>query len=40
MPPFGSKLDDQAVAAVVSYIRTTWGNDFGPVTPEEVARLR
>ena len=40
MPPFAAQLNDQAAAAVISYIRTAWGNDFGPVTPEEVARLR
>ncbi len=40
MPPFVAQLDDQKAAAVVSYIRTAWGNDFGPVTPEEVARSR
>jgi len=40
MPPFAAQLDDAGVAAVVSYIRTAWGNDFGPVTPEEVAHLR
>ncbi len=40
MPPFGAQLDDQAAAAVISYVRTAWGNDFGPVSPEEVAKLR
>ena len=40
MPPFAAQLDDQAAAAVISYIRTAWGNDFGPVSPEEVAKLR
>ncbi len=40
MPPFAAQLDDQKAAAVVSYIRTAWGNDFGSVTPEEVARSR
>jgi mono/diheme cytochrome c family protein len=28
MPPFGSLLTDQQVAAVVNYIRTQFGNDF------------
>ena len=32
MPPFGSLLTDQQVAAVVTYVRTHFGNDF----PEEV----
>jgi len=40
MPPFAAQLDDQAAAAVITYIRTAWGNNYGPVTPEEVSRLR
>ncbi len=40
MPPFADKLSDEEAAALISYIRTAWGNDFGPVTAEEVARLR
>jgi mono/diheme cytochrome c family protein len=39
MPPF-NKLSDEEVAAIASYVRTAWGNDFGPVSPEDVARLR
>ncbi len=40
MPGFGGQLDDQKVAAVATYIRNSWGNDFGPVTPAEVAAKR
>ncbi len=40
MPPFGRRLDDAGVAAVVNHIRNAWGNRFGTVTPEEVAQLR
>ncbi|WP_293177307.1 cytochrome c [Oceanithermus sp.] len=40
MPGFGGQLDDQKVAAVATYIRNSWGNDFGPVTPDEVAAKR
>ncbi len=40
MPPFAPFLDDTEVAAVVSYIRNTWGNEGGLVNPEEVARYR
>lgn len=29
-------FDDNDLAAVASYIRTSWGNDFGSVTPDEV----
>jgi mono/diheme cytochrome c family protein len=40
MPPFGGKLDDDQIAAVASYVRNSWGNRFGLVRPEEVARVR
>jgi mono/diheme cytochrome c family protein len=40
MPPFGSKLDDNQIAAVASYVRNSWGNHFGVVRPEEVAQVR
>jgi mono/diheme cytochrome c family protein len=40
MPPFGAFLSDAEVAAVVSYVRTSWGNQGGVVSPVEVGRLR
>lgn len=40
MPPFGGQLDDQQVAAVATFIRNSWGNSFGPVSPEQVAERR
>lgn len=40
MPAFGPKLDDQQIAAVASYVRNSWGNQFGVVKPEEVAQVR
>lgn len=40
MPPFGSSLNDEEVAALVSYIRTSWGNQGSVVSPIEVARFR
>ena len=40
MPPFGDKLSDEQIAAVAQYIRNSWGNDFGPVTPKDVADTR
>ena len=40
MPPFGSTLNDDEVAAVVSYIRSSWGNSGRAVSPIEVSRLR
>ena len=32
MPPFGQVLDAAEVAAVLTYIRGSWGNDSAPVT--------
>lgn len=40
MPAFAGKLSDEQIAAVASYIRTSWGNDFGPVSPGAVADTR
>jgi mono/diheme cytochrome c family protein len=40
MPAFGDKLKDDQIAAVAQYVRTQWGNDFGPVTPQNVAEVR
>ncbi|MEO0593408.1 MAG: cytochrome c [Myxococcota bacterium] len=40
MPPFGEQLSDAEIAAVVSYVRSSWGNRGGEVTASEVAKLR
>ena len=40
MPAFGDRLSDEEVAALASYIRNSWGNEFGPVTVSEVAAAR
>lgn len=40
MPPFGPSMSDREVAAVVSYIRTSWGNKGSMVSPVEVAQYR
>jgi len=40
MPPFGHELDDAQVAAVLSWIRASWGNAAPPVTAVEVNRYR
>ena len=40
MPGFGQSLSDQQIAAVASYIRTSWGNKYGEVKPDEVAPIR
>jgi mono/diheme cytochrome c family protein len=40
MPPFSHILNDDEVAAVVTYIRVAWGNTGTPVTPAEANELR
>jgi hypothetical protein len=40
MPPFYQDLNDYDVAAVVTFIRRSWGNDAPAVTQGEAARLR
>jgi mono/diheme cytochrome c family protein len=39
MPPFGH-LSDEQIAGISTFIRDSWGNEFGAVTPEEVTELR
>ncbi|HKT98662.1 MAG TPA: cytochrome c, partial [Paraburkholderia sp.] len=40
MPPFAQSLSNQEVAAVVTFIRMSWGNKGTPVSPQQVADLR
>lgn len=40
MPPFSGVLSDAEVAAVLSYVRASWGNQGALVLPQEVGRLR
>lgn len=40
MPPLGQDLNDAEIAAVVTFIRNSWGNQAGAVREHEVARLR
>jgi mono/diheme cytochrome c family protein len=40
MPPFGWQLGDQQVAAVLTYIRNTWGSAAGAVAPATVQKAR
>ncbi|MGI4778224.1 MAG: c-type cytochrome [Janthinobacterium lividum] len=35
MPPFGHVLDDDDIAAVLTYVRGSWGNDAPTVTPRD-----
>jgi mono/diheme cytochrome c family protein len=40
MPPFAHLLNDEEVAAVVTYIRVAWGNGGTPVTAAQANALR
>jgi mono/diheme cytochrome c family protein len=40
MPSFAEALSDQQIADVATYIRNSWGNQFGGVQPQEVATVR
>lgn len=40
MPPYRHALSDAQIAAVVSYVRASWGNDAGAVSLSEVRRVR
>ena len=40
MPAFGPQLQDAEVAAVLTHVRTSWGNSAAPVTAAEVAAVR
>ncbi len=40
MPPQGAALNDQQIADVLSYIRSSWGNQASAVTPEQVKTVR
>ncbi|MCB9679218.1 MAG: cytochrome c [Alphaproteobacteria bacterium] len=40
MTPQGSMLNDLEIAAVISYERHSWGNDFGYCSPDDVKKAR
>jgi mono/diheme cytochrome c family protein len=40
MPPFGDRLSDQEIADVVTFIRSSWGNNAPPVAATDVAKIR
>ena len=40
MPAFRDQLSDAEIAAVANHERTSWGNDFGEVTAQQVAQER
>jgi mono/diheme cytochrome c family protein len=40
MPSFGWILNDDQVAAVLTYVRNSWGNAAAPVTASTVSKAR
>jgi mono/diheme cytochrome c family protein len=40
MPSFGRQLNDEQIAAVVSYVRNVWGRPAAAVAPGEVSKMR
>ena len=40
MDPWKDTFDDEHIAAVLTYIRSSWGNNASPVKPEQVAAAR
>ena len=39
-PPLAHQLSDAEIATVLTYIRSSWGNEAPPIGEEEVARTR
>ena len=40
MPPWGATLKDADIAAVLTYVRSTWGNKGAPISAAKVASIR
>lgn len=40
MPAWGATLKDDDIAAVLTYVRSTWGNTGAPITAAKVASIR
>jgi mono/diheme cytochrome c family protein len=40
MPGWGPVLEDKDIAAVATYIRSSWGNKAGPITESKVKSIR
>ena len=40
MPPVGGSLTDEQIAAVLTYVRRSWGNTALPITPAAVQEVR
>jgi cytochrome c6 len=40
MPNFSDDLDDTQIAAILNYVRTSWGNTASPLAPTAIAAER
>jgi len=40
MPSFAGALSDQEMAAIINYVRNSWGNVGAPITAEAIAALQ
>jgi mono/diheme cytochrome c family protein len=40
MPTFGAQLSDAEIAAVLTHVRSHWGNNTGPIRAAQVATQR
>ena len=40
MTPFGGMLNDEEVAAVLTFVRNSFGNDAAPIQADEVQKVR
>jgi len=40
MPTFKAELSNDEIAAILTFVRSAWGNQGGPVTPAMVAAAR
>jgi mono/diheme cytochrome c family protein len=40
MPPFGPQLKDEEIAAALTYVRSSWGNNASEVKTSEVEAIR
>ena len=40
MPPVGGSMTDEQIAAVLTYVRRSWGNTASPITPAAVQEVR
>lgn len=40
MPGLGGALDDETIAAILTYVRRSWGNEASPIDPRTVESIR